>query len=729
MREFISGFFKRFWVWGFAIILSLILASFGYLIFIQTINLGRRELFFSALIWIVLTPLIYLLISRFLIPRLNEYNPRGKRIWLTLSTFVGLLFALGTRPPGLIILFPLHTLQISIPAGETDRAITLYYAKTSLRDIGFGEFTQNGDWQRTDAGLTHNGSGPAMLTWRGRVGDGASLDFTNTPALVEAQAGWDGQLSPLTSGNSSHDLIQVIYKFSLGWISGTVGRLITGFTAGFLFLAVTLFLAGVKLKTSNLVKHKKGYWLLYALPMIAVSVFFLLIFFPGLVPQDSLVQWRMVLTGQYSDQHPILYTLLIGLLSRIYNSPSSVAIAQILMISLPVAWGLAELGGMGVSRKILWVLAVLFAILPVNILSIITLRKDVLYSAAIFILSIMFLKIINSRGTWLKKPWTWLGMGLTLAVISLTRLNGLPVALGSIALLLIFYRQAWRRLAASAGIFAFMLVAMYGPVYSLLKVKHVSEFGTVVFLHHIAAHLDAGTPLDAEEADYLGRLAPLNSWDYNCCQANPTMAAIFPGNDKENYDLPLLKQDIQKPARIALDLFLKDPLVDLRHMACAGQLVWSLQSSCPDVIRTGIIPLVGHMDPETSFSILPNPMRFASASKIPGLIRFANTYLQIFSNNLIHYINFTMPIYLYLTIYCTALLAVRKKDWRILLFAAIIIIQSITLLLINISQTYRYQYGVFLVGLISIGFLFIPIQTNRSILPGSKTNDETKTVE
>ena len=289
-------------------------------------------------------------------------------------------------------------------------------------------------------------------------------------------------------------------------------------------------------------------------------------------------------------------------------------------------------------------------------------------------------------------------------MIALTRVNGYPVAIGSLLLILIFFRRAWRQIVGSAGVFILLLAIMYGPVYSLLNVKREPEFGTLLPFHHIAAHLQAGTPLSPNEKEYLSKLAPLDGWNYNCCLVNSTTKAIFPGFAEQNFDLPLLKQDIRKPTQVALSLFLKDPFVDLKHMICAGQQVYSLQSTCPDRIVVTLYNLSDLSDPKKLYDFYPNQMGFKADSKLPGLILFAHPYLQVFSEGLLHKLNYTTAIYLYISIFCTVLLAFRKKHWRITLFLIPILIQSVTLLLINISQTYRYQYGVILVGLIKPGF-------------------------
>jgi hypothetical protein len=66
-----------------------------------------------------------------------------------------------------------------------------------------------------------------------------------------------------------------------------------------------------------------------------------------------------------------------------------------------------------------------------------------------------------------------------------------------------------------------------------------------------------------------------------------------------------------------------------------------------------------------------------------------------------------------LAIYATMIISIRLKDWHYLFFVMPAVIQSAVLFLINISQTYRYQYGVILVGLFSIGLIFKAIYSQK----------------
>jgi hypothetical protein len=449
------------------------------------------------------------------------------------------------------------------------------------------------------------------------------------------------------------------------------------------------------------------HWILFSLPMIGVWIFFLLIFFPGFVTDDAFYELRQFVSGHYNDWHPILYAILIGLITKIHFSPASVVIFQILIVSIAFAWGLGGLADMGVSRKILWMLAILCSIAPFNISLILTLWKDAPYSVCLLILSVIFLKTINTHGQWLRHPWHWLGLGFTLSAIALFRLNGFPVAFFSVFVLILFFRNQWKRITYAAGFLVVTLAVVFGPVYSTLHVKHVPEFGVAVFLHHIAAHINAGTPLTTDEREYLGKLAPLDSWRYDCCVVNPTLIPIFPKYSFQNMDLPILKEDINKPISISLALFLRNPGVDLHHMACASELVWKIGSKCGDMITESLSPLSNSLNPVESFRISRNEFGFKPASVFPLLIPYGNLYLQVNSSGFLHEIFYTPAIYLYLTIVSTLILAIRSRRTRFFLFLTPVLLQSLTLILINQSQSIRYQFGVLLVGLLSIGFIFV----------------------
>jgi hypothetical protein len=234
------------------------------------------------------------------------------------------------------------------------------------------------------------------------------------------------------------------------------------------------------------------------------------------------------------------------------------------------------------------------------------------------------------------------------------------------------------------------------------KVKHVPEFGASLFLNHIAAHLKGNTSLTLDQSSYMNQLAPISTWGYNCCGDNSTKYSLFPNaRNVQNFENPFLRQDINKPARIALDLFLKNPEVDIRHMACASQIVWSINSSCPDRENMGIYTLLIEKN-------------ISEAEGIKGsVMRLSRFYFPLITARINHNLNLIMALYLYCAVYCTSILSIRSRNWKLMLFLTPVVIQSVILMLINVSQTYRYQYGVALVGMLSLGLLLIPLGSDR----------------
>jgi hypothetical protein len=696
----------RTWVILLSGAISVVLSFTIYLLFIQSPLVSKRELFAAFLVFLALLWPVYLLLNRFLIPTFRLYTPKGKFILLFSSFLFGLFITFFTNHSPIYFLLPKHSLTISVPpaSGLTaeSHVVSISWFSDGWQDVSFSQFVQTGNWQKEANRIFLIGSSGGSLEWKGRINGVSEIEFEAEPQGGNVEVIWDGKSASYDLTGETGKKVVAAQTFADKNQAHLAAGLALFLSSFFVFLIATLFFLNLHIPETKPRSKKRFSWLIYAIPMIAVWCGVLYVIYPGLVAEDSWAQWLQVVTGQYSDHHPILYALVMGLADRIYPFPASTAIFQVLIISFSLAWGLDEFENMRVPRKFIWSLTAILTLLPINILSSLAIVKDIPYSVSVLILSIIIMKVVNSQGKWLTLKLRWLLLGVTLASITLFRINGLPVAIGSYLLLLVFYRFTWKRIAAAGGVFVLCLALMYGPIYSALRVKHEPEFGTILFLHHIAAHLEAGTPLTAEQETYINQLAPINSWNYDCCQANPTMLAVFPGILKheqglpmQNYDVPILRQDINKPARIAFELFLKDPKVDISHMFCASQIIWSLGSSCRD---------------RTNLDTIKNDSNLTNSNIAPeGLISLVKLYLPIYPSETIHNPNLIMAIYLYIAIYCLMIFSVRTRIWKMLLYLSPILIQSAFLTLINISQAYRYQYGIVLIGILSIGFLFVPI--------------------
>jgi hypothetical protein len=249
----------RLWVALGSIGIAFFISLYIYTFFIQTPNLSRREPVIAFLVFICLFPIVFLLLSRFILPKLKGYDLLGRFGWLLLSLLLGFLVSYSTfKLPPLIHALPQHKLEILIPGGDADQSVTLHWFSTSLGDIGFAQLNQFGDWEQTELGLTHTGPKPASLEWKGRTGEFTRLVFiaSNSPIqikmIIDDNPLFDDlNLTPGNLGISErrfNDDIRLIFPatFSL-WIS-----------ISFLFLTITLFLVHVSIRVGeNSLNHMR----------------------------------------------------------------------------------------------------------------------------------------------------------------------------------------------------------------------------------------------------------------------------------------------------------------------------------------------------------------------------------------------------------------------------------------------------------------------------------------
>jgi hypothetical protein len=108
---------------------------------------------------------------------------------------------------------------------------------------------------------------------------------------------------------------------------------------------------------------------------------------------------------------------------------------------------------------------------------------------------------------------------------------------------------------------------------------------------------------------------------------------------------------------------------------------------------------------------------YEKSSLLPGLIPRISAILSAMRDR-IDVNTFVSPaIYLILGLYSTLFFALRKREARFNLFMLPAVINSLVLMVVNLSVNFRYQYGVYLVGLFSIGLLILGLYTPKLSQP------------
>ncbi|MEW6253080.1 MAG: DUF6020 family protein, partial [Planctomycetota bacterium] len=445
----------------------------------------------------------------------------------------------------------------------------------------------------------------------------------------------------------------------------------------------------------------------YALCMAVIWILTLLAFWPGLISPDSVEQWRQFIRWDLDDSHPAFHTLTYWLITRAWLSPAAPALVQVLLLALTAGWGVARMQAHGLSPRLAWLVTVAFALSPVNNALVVTLWKDVLFTVAVLAFTLCILEIVATNGAWLQRRGSPLALGLIAAAVILYRHNGLPVAFGSLLLLLAVYWRMWRRLVLSLGLTAAVWLAVCGSPsigthWSLFRAAHVKPpplpgwLGLV--LHHTAAHVHADTPLLDSERALLDALRPCGEWPYDPYCVNWLVYDERLRSDR-------LSQRRHEVAALAWKLDRRRPLVALRHLWNSSKLVWRIAHPQDSWISLSLgyfdgtrVVTVTDMPAAAEFGLVADPQLPALGRRLAGWISASQH-----PDNLWFW--WRPALYLYVAVAGALIAAARARDARYVLVIAPLVMNSLMIAVLAPAQDFRYQYPAYVVGLLLGPFL------------------------
>ncbi|BBB49023.1 hypothetical protein [Pelolinea submarina] len=683
-------------------VIGLSISAAIYLGSLQRHFFSKRYAIYALLIALAATILAAWLRQRWLSHRYHNL-PRAIRITVVVfSVILSLVLLANIQIQPVYYLLPDTTMEVRIPIGtipDGEESVRLLWVETGQGYVYYQNMHFEGQWERVEKNIVFPPNQEVRFTWTGKVGSTPQIAFRMTHYDQPVFISWNGEgkeynLNQPKEPNiliDSHLDIPLIYKMPF--------ILAFSISAGFVLFALLILLGTWQPAKRQGKAYARGAWLWYMLPMVLLWGFTLLVFWPGIMSGDSITLWNQNLVGEYSDWQSAFYALVLAGLMKIWYSPALITILQILSFSFLVAWGLKALQEEGVSRIILWGISLLFALSPINNLYATTLWRDIPYALAVMWLTVIAVKVYLSQGKWVE-GWGWVWLGVSGFFIAILRQNGIPVAFSLLVLLPIFYSKYRKQLSRSLLLCLAFFLLMKGPVYSWLNVdRSKSGQSNLILLHHIAAHLDADTALKADEEEYLNSFLSIPDWKYYCCY----VGTISYDNDFERDRFLASSSENRK---LALDLFLRDPLVDVQHTVCSGELTWRFNDNqCYMKSTHGFNSWV----PGEVSWIVPNDAGLKEDSRFPTLVTPYVDALRIFGFRDDFLVVYLRPaLYLYLAMFFIMVEIIRRKDFRVALVVLPLIIQSAILFLVSYAPAIRYQYSNYLVGLYLLGILFLP---------------------
>jgi hypothetical protein len=685
-----------------AVILGTAISLSVYLGLLQRHFFSYRYIFYAFLILIFGTLFSAWLLSSVILPKYEEYPKRTKTLILLFTILLSFFLLFNVEIQPIYYLLPDSDLEINFTIPELDNqseGVRLLWIETGQGYVHYSRMHISGKWEREFDNTIFPPNQTVTIQWTGKVGTWSEIAFRHTDFNQPVNVLWNGVETHANLNNPKIPSILIQNSFRVPLIY--LVPFIVSFSLSVLFAIYCIFVLMGSIEFKGNPSTKKWVWLRFMIPMLVIWGISLLIFWPGIMSSDSISQWAQGYKGQFSDWHSVFYSFLLSLFMRIWYSPAIIVLLQIISLSFTVAWGLGFLESLGTPKIILWIVSIIFSVFPANGLLIITIWKDVAYAISFLWLTIIIMKISISRGLWLTKNTNWIFLSLSSLFTALFRQNGIYVLVLIHLALPVIFQKTWKKMILSTILFVLLFLGIKGPVFSIFEVnKTYSSQSSLVYLHHIAAHLTSGTKLTEEELLYLNSFLPVEDWDYDCCYVGTI-------SYDDNLQRANFLASTPENRKLAINLFLRDPSVNISHMFCAGELAWKFENNqCEMKSMHGI----NSVSPGRVDWIRPNKYGLEDNSLLPGIVDPYIRYLRNFGfmDNKLDY--FLLPgFWLFLGTFSVLIGVVRSKNSSLISTLGPIISQSLILLLISFAPAYRYHYGTCLAGIFLIGLAFIPI--------------------
>lgn len=681
--------------------ISLACSYLFYSIFFQRHFLSWRYLLLSILLFIAAFFVIGWINSTYISKKFRSLEKQRKIVLVLFSIFFTISILINIPVHPVYYFLPDSEFSIRFRVGDDLAAmenVKLLWIHTGQGFVHNSDLVIRGDWQYIDQALVFEPGQDVEINWTGKAGRDSEVVFQNTTQDQFIEVVWNGDITETNLISPYSEKIILSFNTPLPFLQKLLFSLSFILTISYLLFVFILLINEWKPDSEEKKPVKPYSWILFMLPMVIVWTFSLLVFWPGVFSNDSLHHWQQAVTGQFNDWQSAIYAMVLSLLIKVNYSLSFVLILRIFYFSCLVAYGLGLLARKGVPRILLWVISILFAVSPLNNLQVITLWRDIPYAIAFLCLTYLLIEIYDSDGEWITKKKNIALLIINTLVISLLRLNGIPAILISLLILVFVYRRQWKQFMSALVIMITLLVLIKGPFYDLMRVdRDFSGQSNQILLHHIAAHLDAGTKFEESEIAYLDELLPIEEWDYQCCYVGP----IFHRND---FDRDLLLTSSAYNQKLTLSLFLRDPIVDIKHMFCAGEHAWRFGEKQCEIFSTHGFNswYMGEQD-----WIIPNDYGLEEASVLPNLIQPYSDLMRKFGFLDEDLVTWLQPaFFIYTSALALFIAYFRNRDWKVLLIGMPLALHTLILFLINSFPVFRYFYCNHLVGLFLIGFIF-----------------------
>ncbi len=695
------------------IFLGFLSSLFGLSVSLHIFDLATHGFWLGVFIWLV-SSLIFALLIHWLksTPLFNQFLslPR-KNLWrwflLALIT-IGLLMAvLPYQKP---VLRTQHTLEVELVQNryvpETGKVIIqeILFIKTG-ESLPFSELNLSG-WEISPEGLVADEIG-AVFTFEGVFADGLIMVLPKDMDRGMLSVTWDNKSDRYNLFGYPWGDPDFIVLSSHSWGAPSFPWLVLGVLGmvGDIFLMLTLALTIVfwlsqhrSLKGEHCAWRTLPIWMIpvYAIPMLVSWSIYLLAFWPGIIPYDPLNQLSQAYHQVIYNDHPAIHTIIMQLFLSVWDSPAPIVISRYVILALVIGYGIWSLRKFHIPGWTAWLLTGLFSLSPMTSITSINLWKDVPYGAMFILLAVFLYQIAVSRGSWLKKPFNWVMVGVTAGFLIVFRHNGILPAVSIFIAGVFVFRKRWRQWLGAAAVALVVFLLIVYPLYSAFDVSPNSASELVInsiIGYNLAAYVYEEVPLSVETLYYLDDIISVRTgWNYDCYSFSRSFgfpAGLWPGG----YDF----------LRTFMTLFFQRPDVAVKHWLCNTEHFWRLR---PNENPTSFLWAAFTADiNQEDAQKLDIPLE--SDSKLPQLKSFLIRVQHFFFlNPEINWLIWRPALYFFGSLFSFGIALYRSREKGYLLLIILALSQTASLAIGLGSPWIRYSFPIMIFGMLFWVLLF-----------------------
>lgn len=447
-------------------------------------------------------------------------------------------------------------------------------------------------------------------------------------------------------------------------------------------------------KFSKSFQENKYFYIFFGISFSYFLVWFF-VFFPAIMSADSSNQWEQVLQFDFENSHPFQHTLIMYLLSKLWNSPAVVALFQLTISSFLIAHFLNFFSKQKIKTECLWYAFLFFLIFPAFSVYNITIWKDVLFTQLIVLLCIFFVKhFIGGKDKTLVNFWEIVFFSATLVLVSVVRHNGI-IYIIFIPLLYVALRmiklKSFIYLSGLLLMFYFF-VAIY--LFNALNVKTYRVEFTEAKLkwQFIANSLNHGAWLSEEEKEVILKSVTIEELknNYDCGIPDKIRKKDIFSTPKYNSSNNIIGYEISQTNQVNIDEFNK----------MANQVILRNLNYVADDRICLLIKSMGFEGYEKKYLVYmdriePNFLNIKEGDN--WLKPHIQSYLKYTKDSSLRFIFWFPALYVFFYIYYFVN-AIIKKNKIVIGYTLIILVNLPVLFLLSASMDFRY-YFMFLFAL------------------------------